>query len=107
VRIEAEYASVAIPFPPIRPKELHLQRYGEEFLDAEGRERGEVIRKPVGRGWGIWCQADVIAGRVLEKRGEGGEGEVIGEEEGLRVLGWMGEARKLGGIVFDSKLEGV
>jgi dihydrodiol dehydrogenase / D-xylose 1-dehydrogenase (NADP) len=50
VRIEAEYASVAIPFPPIRPKELHLQWYGEEFLDAEGRERGEVIRKPVGRG---------------------------------------------------------
>lgn len=69
--------------------------------------RGGRLSEALGRGWGIWCQADVIVGRVREKRGEGGEGEVIGEGEGLRVLGWMGEARKLGGIVFDSKLEGV
>jgi hypothetical protein len=106
-RVYAEYVSVAIPFPPIRPEELHMQRYGEEFLDAEGRERGKVIRKPVGREWGIWSQADVIAGMVREKRGGGGRGEVIGEEESLRVLGWMDEARKLGGILFGSKLEEV
>jgi hypothetical protein len=49
----------------------------------------------------------VIAGWVRERRGRGDEGEVIEEEGSLRVLGWMGEARKLGGIVFDSKLEEV
>jgi hypothetical protein len=54
VRIKAEYASVAIPFPPIRQEEWQVQWYGKEFWDAEGRERDEVIRKPVGHGWGIW-----------------------------------------------------
>lgn len=43
---------------------------------------------------------------MREKRGGGVEGEVI-REESLRVLGWMDEARRLGGIVFDSKLEEV
>jgi dihydrodiol dehydrogenase / D-xylose 1-dehydrogenase (NADP) len=84
-RIGAEYASVAIPFPPIRPKEFHVQWYGGQFLDAEGFEKDEVIKKPVGRGWGIGYQADVIAQRVLERRHQCIEhtamGEVIGEEE--------------------------
>lgn len=69
-RVYAVYVPVAIPFPSIRPEELHMQWYGEEYLDAEGRERGEAIRKPVGLGWGIWCQADVTA-RGCARRGEG------------------------------------
>lgn len=109
VRIEAENASVAVPFPPIRPEEFHVKWYGEQFLDTGGIEKDEVIKKPVDRGWGIWYQADVIAGRVWERRKRGGarEGEVIGEEESLRVLGWMDEARGMAGIVFDPKLEEV
>jgi predicted dehydrogenase len=68
VRIEAEYASVAVPFPPIRPQESHVLWYGEGFLDADGLEKDELIMKPVERGWGIGYQADVIAQRVFEKR---------------------------------------
>jgi dihydrodiol dehydrogenase / D-xylose 1-dehydrogenase (NADP) len=105
VRIEAEYASIAVPFPPIWPEVFHVQWYGEEFPDAEGREKDEVIKKPVGRGWGIWYQADVIVRRVCERRGGARQGEVIGEEESLRVLGWMDEARRLSGLAFDPKLE--
>ena len=61
VRIEATKASVAIPFPPIRPQELHVQWYDEDHVDEEGIEKDEVIKKPVERGWGIWYQADAIA----------------------------------------------
>jgi hypothetical protein len=85
-----------------------VQWYAEEWLDEEGRERDEVIKMPVERGWGIWCQADVLARRVWErkKKGEGkGVGEVIGEEESLRVLGWLYEARKIGGIECDPELD--
>lgn len=53
VWIEAKYTTATIPFLPIRPEELQMQWYGKEFLDVEGRERDEVIRKPVGRGWGF------------------------------------------------------
>jgi predicted dehydrogenase len=107
VRIEAEYASVAVPFPPIRPEEFQVQWYGQDFVDAEGLEKNEVIKKPVERGWGIWYQADVIAKRVLERQnaGNASQGEVIEEQESLRVLGWMDEARKLAGIKFDPKLD--
>jgi hypothetical protein len=51
VRIEAEYASITIPFPPIRPEELQVQRYGKEFLDAGGRERTRLL----GSLWGVAC----------------------------------------------------
>jgi hypothetical protein len=30
---------------------------------------------------------------------------VVGEQESLRVLGWLDEARKRAGIVYDEKLE--
>ena len=53
VRIEATKASVAIPFPPIRPEELHVQWYGEEYVGDDGVEKEELIRKPIERGWGI------------------------------------------------------
>jgi predicted dehydrogenase len=108
VRIEATKASVAIPFPPIRPQELHVQWYDEELLDADGIEKEEVILKPVERGWGIWYQADVIASRVAARQPGGQqeqEGEVIGEEESVRVLGWMDQAREQAGIVYNPKLD--
>ena len=106
VRVEATKATVSIPFPPIRPQELHIQWYDEAHLDADGIETEEVVLKPVEAGWGIWYQADVIAEKVAgwSSRGQG-EGEVIGEEESLRMLGWMDQAREQAGIVYDSKLE--
>lgn len=107
VRIEGTKASVAIPFPPIRPEELHVQWYGEEFVGEDGVEKEEVIRKPVERGWGIWYQADVIAKKVKEQQTSQGPGVVIGAEESLRVLGFMDNARRLGGIVYDNAVEEV
>ncbi|KIX99126.1 uncharacterized protein Z520_04702 [Fonsecaea multimorphosa CBS 102226] len=101
VRIEATEASVAIPFPPIRPEELHVQWYGSAHLNEDGTEKNEVIRKPVS-GWGIWYQADVIAAAVFNK-----QSGVIAAEESLRVLGWMDEARRLAGITYNEKLEQV
>jgi predicted dehydrogenase len=107
VRIEGEKASIAVPFPPIRPQKFEVQWYGHEFLDSEGLEVNEVIEKPVERGWGIWYQADVIAKRVAARQKDGNAtvGEVIGEEESLRVLRYMDEARKMSGIEYDPKLE--
>jgi predicted dehydrogenase len=108
VRIEATKASVSIPFPPIRPQELHVQWYGEEHLDENGLETEEVVKIPVEKGWGIWYQADVIAERVARrKEGTQGMGEVIGEEESGRVIGWMDRAREMAGIVYDAALEEV
>lgn len=52
-RIEATNASIAIPFPPIKPEEFHVQWYGEEYVDESGLEKEEVTKKPVERGWGI------------------------------------------------------
>jgi predicted dehydrogenase len=101
VRIEGTEASVAIPFPPIRPEELHVQWYGSTHLNEDGTERDEVIYKPV-KGWGIWYQADIIAEAVLSKKPG-----VIGADESLRVLGWMDEARRLAGITYDDRLERV
>jgi predicted dehydrogenase len=95
VRIEGTEASVAIPFPPIRPEELHVQWYGYSHLNEDGTEKNEVIKKPV-VGWGIWYQADVIATAALVDKKPG----VIGAEESLRVLGWMDEARKQAGITY-------
>lgn len=108
VRIEATKASVSIPFPPIRPQELHVQWYDEEHLDGNGIETEEVVKMPVERGWGIWYQADVIAERVARRKGgPQSMGEVIGEEESKRVLGWMDRAREMAGIVYDATLEEV
>jgi predicted dehydrogenase len=108
VRIEATKASVSIPFPPIRPQELHVQWYDEEHLDEIGMETEEVVKVPVERGWGIWYQADVIAERVARRKGGSqGMGEVIGEEESGRVIGWMDRAREMAGIVYDASLEEV
>jgi dihydrodiol dehydrogenase / D-xylose 1-dehydrogenase (NADP) len=99
VRIEATEASVAIPFPPIRPEELHVQWYGDAHLNEDGTEKNEIIKKPVS-GWGIWYQADVIAAAVFQKRPG-----AIGAQESLRVLEWLDEARSLAGITYDEKLE--
>ena len=107
VRIEGTLGSIAIPFPPIKPEELQVQWYGPDYLDLEGLEQNEVIKKPVERGWGIWYQADVIAKEVLKRRsgGEETKGSVIDKDGSLRVLGWMDQARKISGITYDSKLE--
>lgn len=108
VRVEGTKASVSIPFPPIRPQELHVQWYDEEHLDEDCIETEEVVKKPVERGWGIWYQADVIAERVAERKGRAQSvGEVIGEEGSSTVLGWMDSARELAGIVYDPKPEEV
>lgn len=101
VRIEATEASVAIPFPPIRPEELHVQWYGYAHLNHDGTELNEIIRKPVS-GWGIWYQADVIGAAVFNE-----QPGVIGAEESLRVLELMDEARSLANITYDDKLEQV
>jgi predicted dehydrogenase len=107
VRIEGADAQISIPFPPIRPEELYVQWYAPQYTDDKGREKEEVIKKPV-RGWGIWYQADVIATRVIERRSKPrAVGEVIGEEESVRVLTWMDEARKLAGIKYDPELDRV
>lgn len=100
VRIEGTKASVAIPFPPIRPEELHIQWYGDGEVDENGIERSEIVSKKVERGWGIWYQADVLAERIKSNEASERKGEVIGREESLRVLGWMDQAQKLAGIVY-------
>jgi predicted dehydrogenase len=108
VRIEATKASVSIPFPPIRPQELHVQWYDDSHMEADGIEKDEILFKPVERGWGIWYQADAIAARILARQRAGDvdqPGEVIDEEESLRVLGWMDQAREQAGIVYDAKLQ--
>lgn len=108
VRIEATKASVSIPFPPIRPQELLVQWYDEEHLDGNGIETQEMVKMPVERGWGLWYQADVIAERVARRKGGSqGMGEIVGEEESGRVLGWMDRAREMAGIVYDATLEEV
>lgn len=107
VRIEATKASVAVPFPPIRPQQLHVQWYGDEFVDADGVEKEEVIYKPVETGWGIWYQADVIARQVMELRFTQGPGVVIGAQESLRVLGYLDQARHLANIKYDEALEAI
>ncbi len=99
VRIEATEASIAIPFPPIRPEELHVQWYGCANLNDDGTEKNEIIKKPIS-GWGIWYQADVIATAVFNN-----QPGVIGADESLRVLGWMDEARRQAGITYDETLE--
>ena len=99
VRIEGTEASVAIPFPSIRPEELHVQWYGSQHLNEDGTEKDEIIRKPV-EGWGIWYQADVVAEAVFA-----GKPSTIGAEESLRVLEWMDKARDLAGIKYDAKLD--
>ena len=106
VRVEATKASVAIPFPPIRPQELHVQWYDDEHLDEQGVEKDEVISKPVEEGWGMWYQADVIVERIAARVSENTTaGEVIGMDESLRVLGWMDEARQQAGISYDQEAE--
>ncbi|KAH7397629.1 hypothetical protein BKA64DRAFT_723327 [Cadophora sp. MPI-SDFR-AT-0126] len=106
VRIEAVKASVSIPFPPIRPEELHVQWYDADHLDQDGMETEQIIKKPVERGWGIWYQADVIAKKVFERKAvQKGHGEVLGAEESLRVLAWMDQARKQAGIVYPPELD--
>jgi hypothetical protein len=50
-RIEATNASVAVPFPHIRPEEMRVQWYREQCVNDDGSEK-EVIKKPVERGWG-------------------------------------------------------
>jgi len=105
VRIEATKASVAVPFPPIRPEKLHVQWYGDGLVGVDGIEKEEVIHKPVERGWGIWYQADVIARKVMEQRSTQGPGVVIGAEESLRVLGYLDQARQLADIKYEDALE--
>lgn len=104
VRIEATKASIAVPFPPIRPQELHVQWYDDEHLDEKGMETEEIIKKPVERGWGMWYQADVIASKVAS-RPVGAEGEVVGGAESLRVLRWMDDARKQADILYPAELD--
>ncbi|KAI5357912.1 putative gfo/Idh/MocA-like oxidoreductase, NAD(P)-binding domain superfamily [Septoria linicola] len=106
IRIEATKASVAIPFPPIRPQRLEVQWYDSEHLDSEGIEKEETIERPIEHGWGMWYQADVIAKSVFASR-SGGKGEVIGLKETLRVLAWMDDARRQARIPYDSKLDAV
>ncbi|KAK4684200.1 hypothetical protein P7C73_g5999, partial [Tremellales sp. Uapishka_1] len=106
IRIEATKATVSIPFPPIRPQELHIQWYDDAHLDDHGRETEQVISKPVENGWGLAYQADAMAERVAARQKVGTkEGEVIDEAESLRVLGWMDEVRKQAGICYDEKIE--
>lgn len=106
VRIEGTKASVAIPFPPIRPQELHVQWYDEDHINEQGIEADEIIKKPVKRGWGIWYQADVFAEQLAKtKQGQNLGSQVIGVEESLRVLDWMDQARKRAGIQYDAELD--
>lgn len=41
VRIEGSRASVAIPFPSLRPEELRVQWYGNDIVNADGTEQDE------------------------------------------------------------------
>ncbi|KAK9447369.1 uncharacterized protein V1518DRAFT_420803 [Limtongia smithiae] len=103
VRIEATNAQVSIPFPLIRPQQLQIEWYDIPHLDAGNNEFRELVDKPVERGWGLWYEADVIAAYIRD----GKKGVVIGEEESVRVLGWMDSARKMAGIVYDADQEAV
>ncbi|GAW19159.1 hypothetical protein ANO14919_086430 [Xylariales sp. No.14919] len=109
VKIEAENAQVCIPFPLIRPQELHVEWYGSEHLDEKGDAKAEVIKLPVERGWGLWYQADVIAKAVRDRKSENGQkpGLAIGEEESLRVMQWLDDARELAGIKYNPASEAV
>ena len=100
VRIETEKATIAIPFPPIRPEELHVTWYGSETT-KDGLEVEETFKKTI-EGWGIWYQADIIAKSVLQ-----GRSEVIGAEESLRILRWMDAARSMAGIEYPQELDTV
>ncbi|KAI0868260.1 hypothetical protein GGS24DRAFT_494702 [Hypoxylon argillaceum] len=99
VKIEAEKAQICIPFPLIRPQELHVEWYGSEHLDEKGDAKGE----------GLWYQADVIAKAVRDRKSENGQksGLVIGEEGSLRVMQWLDDARELAGIKYDPASEAV
>jgi hypothetical protein len=81
---------------------MHVQWYGEQYVNDDGSEKEEEVKKPVERGWGIWYQADVIAKRLRERQWQG---EVTGAAESLRVLGWMDHARQQPGLVYDPELE--
>ena len=109
VRIEGTHGQVSVPFPLIRPQELQIEWYDDEHLDASGSEAHEVVSRPVERGWGLWYQADVIARAVRDRKrgGATGPGLVIGEEESLRVLGWMDTARQMAHITYDKEAEAV
>jgi hypothetical protein len=86
--IEGENSSVAIPFPPIRAEELHVQWHGEEYLDGYGRERDNVISIQACRGGGFGTKWKCLRGGC----GRGGrKGE---EEEGEGWKGrWLGTMR--------------
>ncbi|CAK7236316.1 hypothetical protein SCUCBS95973_009567 [Sporothrix curviconia] len=113
VRIEGTLAQVSVPFPLIRPQELHVEWYGDS--DAHKAEaKKEVLSLPVARGWGLWYQADVIAEAIQAQRAAvsaSGDakvpGKVIGEEESARILGWMDAARQSADIAYDAALEAV
>ena len=101
VRIEGTNGQVSVPFPLIRPQELRVEWYDDERLGPSGSETKEIISKPVERGWGLWYQADVIAKAVRDRE----QGLVIGEDENLRVLGWMDTARQMANIMYDKESE--
>ncbi|KAJ9636399.1 hypothetical protein H2199_008074 [Coniosporium tulheliwenetii] len=107
-RLQAPKPAPCVLIQATNAQELHVQWYGRELVDEEGMEREEVIRKPVERGWGIWYQADVIAAKVRDRQTKrSGEGVVIGAEGSLRVLGYLDEARRIGGISYGEELEGL
>ena len=93
-------------FPPIRPERITVTHYGAGGVDERGFEVEETVEAGV-YGWGLWYQADVLAGKVLERRERGGGegGLVIGEAETVRVLGWLDRIRELAGITFGDRLE--
>lgn len=109
VRIEGTKAQVLIPLPPIRLQHFRVQWYGREHVDEKGFEVGEVIERPVVRGWGTWYQADVIAKvvRDRESSGHSSQNVAIGGDESLRVLGWLDDARNMAGVTYNSELEAV
>ena len=67
-----------------------MRWYGRDHVDEKETEREEVIKIPLPRGWGLVCQADVIAKAVDDKRHHHKDGKekglVIGGDETLRVL---------------------
>ena len=110
VRIEGTNAQITVAFPPIGPQQFRVQWYGREYVDDKGFEVEETVDKPLPRGWGLWCQADVIAEAVRDRKGQhrsSGKGMVIGGDESLRVLGWLDETRKLANITYDPELKAV